>query len=151
MNEMITSATEPRYAGFWIRFVAALLDQVILWIPLSLVMDMVFPSSFVEIGGVERPIINPVSFFIQIAAAIAYYGYFYSGKWQATIGKRIVGIYVIRSTGESISFLRGVGRYFAQIVSAFTLGVGYIMAGFSKEKTALHDLICDTRVVYGKK
>ena len=153
--EAVTTATENlmgrRYAGFWIRFVAVLLDSIIFGIPLYIILHLLFPQTTIELGGQTLPMEAGASQFIKIIAGVAYTAYFQSGKWQATIGKRIVGIYVIRSTGERISFMRAVGRYFAQILSMIILCIGYIMAGFTKEKTALHDLIADTRVVYGKR
>jgi uncharacterized RDD family membrane protein YckC len=42
---------------------------------------------------------------------------------------------------------RAFGRYFAKILSAIILGIGYIMVGFDSEKRGLHDMICDTRVI----
>ena len=46
-----------------------------------------------------------------------------------------------------ISFWRALGRYAAKILSAMTLGIGYIMAGFTDRKQALHDMIADTLVL----
>ncbi len=58
-----------------------------------------------------------------------------------------VGIKVVRSDGERITFLRGVGRYFGFILSSLTLFIGFIMAAFTERKQALHDMLCDTLVV----
>ena len=60
----------------------------------------------------------------------------------------MLGLKVIRSDGSGISFARGACRYLAQIVSALILLIGYIIAAFDVEKRALHDYLCDTRVVY---
>jgi uncharacterized RDD family membrane protein YckC len=54
---------------------------------------------------------------------------------------------VVRPNGGPIDLPRAVGRYFAKILSGIILLIGYIMAGFDGEKRALHDMICDTRVV----
>jgi uncharacterized RDD family membrane protein YckC len=54
---------------------------------------------------------------------------------------------VVRPDGGPISLGRAVGRYFAKIVSGIILMIGYIMAGFDSEKRALHDMMCDTRVI----
>ena len=58
-----------------------------------------------------------------------------------------VGIKVIRSDGAPITYGRAAGRFFAEYLSLLTIYIGYIMAGFDEEKRALHDHICDTRVV----
>jgi uncharacterized RDD family membrane protein YckC len=54
---------------------------------------------------------------------------------------------VVMPDGGQVSYLRALGRNFAELISAVILGIGYIMAGFDDEKRALHDRICSTRVV----
>jgi uncharacterized RDD family membrane protein YckC len=54
---------------------------------------------------------------------------------------------VVRSDGGPVSLGRAVGRYFAKILSGVILLIGYIMAGFDAQKRALHDMLCDTRVI----
>jgi uncharacterized RDD family membrane protein YckC len=54
---------------------------------------------------------------------------------------------VVRPDGGPISLGRAVGRYFAKIVSGIILAIGYIIAGFDDQKRALHDMMCDTRVI----
>jgi uncharacterized RDD family membrane protein YckC len=66
----------------------------------------------------------------------------------ATLGKLALGLRVVRSDGESLGWGVSIGRYFMNIVSAIILAIGYIMAGFDPEKRALHDRVCDTRVIY---
>jgi uncharacterized RDD family membrane protein YckC len=86
---------------------------------------------------------------INIALAVAYEAYFLTTR-GATLGKQVLGLKVIRSDGSGISLGVAIGRYFAQWVSALILFIGYIMAAFDSEKRALHDHICDTRVIYAK-
>ena len=69
-------------------------------------------------------------------------------QFGATLGKMAVGIKVIRTDGSGVGWGASIGRYFMKIVSGLILGIGYIMAGFDDEKRALHDRVCDTRVVY---
>ena len=69
------------------------------------------------------------------------------GKYGATVGKMACRIKVVTADGGQVSYLRAVGRYFAKLLSAFTLMIGYIIAAFDPEKRALHDRICNTRVV----
>jgi uncharacterized RDD family membrane protein YckC len=65
----------------------------------------------------------------------------------ATIGKMALGIKVTDLNGERITFGRATGRYFGKILSGLTLCIGYIIAGFSQQKQALHDILAKTLVV----
>ncbi|PZP86049.1 MAG: hypothetical protein DI582_03890 [Azospirillum brasilense] len=142
------SALGTPFAGFWIRFVAAIIDGLILFIPNFVVGILLAPAA--PAAG-QAATSNPLASLVSLGIYIAYYTALQGGKWQATVGKRVVGIHVMRTDGSRISHLRALGRYFASFLSAITLLIGYIMAGFTREKTTLHDLICDTRVVYGKR
>src|SRR2546428_774442 len=65
----------------------------------------------------------------------------------ATVGKMVFGLKVTNLEGHRISFARATGRHFAKLISAMILLIGYIMAGFSERKQALHDMIAGTLVV----
>jgi uncharacterized RDD family membrane protein YckC len=69
------------------------------------------------------------------------------GGLGATPGMMALGLKVVRPDGSPISYGRAVGRYFAAMLSAIILGIGYLMVAFDAEKRALHDMICDTRVI----
>jgi uncharacterized RDD family membrane protein YckC len=69
-----------------------------------------------------------------------------SSPLQATLGKAAIGILVTDAEGGRISALRANGRYWAKIISAIPLGFGYLMAGFTLRRQALHDLIAGTLV-----
>lgn len=137
-----------RYAGFWIRFGAYLIDAIIVGVASNIV---VMPVSFAMIRSSDNPMANlglqGILMLFQIALACGYFGYFLSTK-GATPGKLLLGLKVIRSDGSGITFGRGVARYLAQIVSGIILAIGYIIAAFDAERRALHDHLCDTRVVY---
>lgn len=77
---------------------------------------------------------------------IAYPTYFL-GKYSATFGKMACGLKVVRPDGEKISYARACARFFAEFLSSIILGIGYLMVAFDEERRALHDRICDTRVV----
>jgi uncharacterized RDD family membrane protein YckC len=137
------------YAGFWIRFGAVFLDGLILK-AVAFVLSLAFGMSLAQSAGVEPgPIVarQIVLMFIQFAIAIAY-EVFMIGKYGATLGKMACKIHVITADGGQVSYLRAFGRYFAKLLSYFTCTIGFIMAGFDEEKRALHDRICNTRVVY---
>ncbi|HDH05175.1 MAG TPA: RDD family protein, partial [Nitrospirae bacterium] len=75
------------------------------------------------------------------------YTTFFLGKFAATPGKMACGLKVLRADGESVSYWRAAGRHLAEFVSSLTLMIGYLMAAFDSEKRALHDRMCNTRVI----
>lgn len=158
MNSILDApvATEQKleYAGFWIRFVAALIDGIILG-----VVNMVL--SFALIGGGmgmsmaagdgdigSFGMMFAVYYIIVIGIQVAYYALMESSARQATLGKMAVGIKVGNEQGGRISAMNAVGRYFAKIISTLILLIGYIMAAFDVRKQALHDKIASTVVFY---
>lgn len=83
---------------------------------------------------------------IAISGIWLYYAFQEAGQYQATIGKRAMGLIVTDLEGYPITFGRATGRYFAKGLSSMTLGIGYIMAGFTPKKQALHDMVASTMV-----
>ena len=139
------------YAGFWIRALARLIDGIVLGSAQALIALLffgTFGAQFLPSVTRSAPIGLRLSFqFLSYAIAIAYETVLlrYQG---ATLGKMALGLKVVRSNGESLGWGISVGRYFMYIVSGIILLIGYIMAGFDNEKRALHDRVCDTRVIY---
>jgi uncharacterized RDD family membrane protein YckC len=85
---------------------------------------------------------------ISLLLSWLYHAYFESSDWQATPGKRVMSIYVTDMNSQRLSFLHATGRFFAKIITGLIpLGIGYIMAGFTERKQALHDMIAGTLVV----
>jgi uncharacterized RDD family membrane protein YckC len=82
-----------------------------------------------------------------IVALWLYYALMESSSKQATLGKLALGIVVTDLNGNRISFGRATGRYFGKIVSGMIFAIGYIMAGFTEKKQALHDMIASCLVV----
>jgi uncharacterized RDD family membrane protein YckC len=76
-----------------------------------------------------------------------YFALMESSAWQATLGKKILGIQVTGLDGRRIGFGRATGRFFGKFISALILSIGFIMAGFTERKQALHDMIAGTLVV----
>jgi len=135
-----------KFAGFWIRVAAALVDSIILQVGLALLfipIILVFGMDYLEKDNLSFDLFL---FFL----GILYYVIPTASKYQATLGKKIVGIYVINNDGTRISIANSIGRYFAYILSSITLLIGFMMAGWTKKKRALHDVVAGTYVVYGK-
>ncbi len=144
------------YAGFWLRFVAYIIDGIILGacaVPIILLFGGASIIERMASGG------RPEEFAPEMFGMFAlweigifggvwiYYALLESSSWQATLGKKALGLYVTDMEGRRISFGRATGRYFAKIISGMTFLIGYIMAGFTARKQALHDLIAGTLVM----
>lgn len=133
-----------RFAGFWIRFVATLVDAIILMIPSFILLMLLSPDSLSGTESEDSASYQAVSF----ALWLLYKAGMESSSKQATLGKMLVGIKVTDLNGNRISFGRAIGRYFAQILSSLILFIGFIMAAFTAKKQALHDMIAGTYVSY---
>ena len=88
-----------------------------------------------------------LSSLLSLTVNLAYEAYFVSTR-GATIGKMVLGLKIVRADGTKVTKGLAVGRYFGTLVSDFTLLVGYVVAAFDPQKRALHDRMCDTRVIY---
>jgi uncharacterized RDD family membrane protein YckC len=143
----VVGGGEVVYAGFWKRYAAYFLDSFVVGIinlPVSVVFNLIGASSGNESLALAMSMVAMLGGFV---IGIGYYAGFHASRGGATLGKMAVGIKVVRSDGERITFMRGVGRYFGFILSSLTLMIGFIMAAFTERKQALHDMLCDTLVV----
>jgi uncharacterized RDD family membrane protein YckC len=134
------------YAGFWPRLGALLIDQILLSVAAFIVG---FVIGFI-VGASGGDLTNGLVWAINVIVIVGYYLYYAimeSSPAQATVGKQALGIQVTDLEGNRISFWRALGRNLAKIVSVLTLFIGYLMAGFTARKQALHDLIASTLVV----
>lgn len=137
------------YAGFWLRVVAFLVDTIILLTATGVIFGIFRAIFGVSALGMVRPDLQgPATLRIfgifELIAGVGAWLYFAlmeSSAWQATLGKKLMGLYVTDLRGNRIGFGRATGRYFGKIASNFTLFIGYIMAGFTAKKQALHDMI----------
>lgn len=123
------------YAGFWIRAGAYVLDTILLY-GVGYVMSLAMPYMY------------PWNTVIDLVIGIAYFGYMESSDQQGTLGKMAVGIKVGNANGEQINFLNAIGRYFAKIISALLLGIGFMMVGWDEKKQGIHDKLAETYVFY---
>jgi len=79
---------------------------------------------------------------------ITYYARMESSKEQATLGKEAVGIKVTGLNGERLTFQQALLRTLLKQLMGLTFGLGFVLAGFTKQKQALHDMLCKTLVVF---
>lgn len=136
-----------RYAGFWIRFAASLIDGIVLGGVIFAIMFAVMLPILMN-RGPEPGIGFQLLMNVVIYGLQGLYYVLMHGLYGASLGKMAVGIKVIRPDGSPIGVPLAIGRYFAWILSGCIVYIGFIMAAFDEEKRSLHDRICDTRVVY---
>ena len=151
--QRIREGVEPvvalNYGGFWIRFGARFVDNIILGV-FSLSASAFFAFALRGSRGEMDPSAVGLLLVVQILAGYvvpAIYETFFLGRFGATPGKMACGLRVVRPDGSRISYMRALGRHFACYLSGLILLIGYIMAAFDSQKRALHDHICDTRVI----
>lgn len=156
MNAQVATAPRVDYGGFWLRFLAYLIDGAVILIGICVVA---IPLVFLTGLGAYLSQINPgedwnesgtwaiivVVFLFATASLVVtwlYHALMECSEWQATVGKKALGLVVTDMEGRGVSFWRATGRHFAKIVTnMIPLLIGYIMAGFTDKKQALHDMI----------
>jgi uncharacterized RDD family membrane protein YckC len=151
------SAFSPSiYAGFWLRFVAYVIDAILSGVVFGVLILMgvaiVGVSSLRNlIQGAESPdeFFAPevIGVILLIAAVFLvmhwiYFAWMESSPSQGTLGKMALGLIVTDLYGNRITFARASGRFFAKIITGLIpLFIGYILAGITEKKQALHDMI----------
>ncbi len=140
-----------QYAGFWLRFAAYVIDYLIT-IAIAAVVGFGIGILIVSSGGhvKNNPAFIPTRLGIQGVSLIAtwlYYALMESSSTQGSLGKMAVGIRVVDLAGERISFGRATGRYFGKLLSTLILCIGFMMAGWTERKQALHDIMANCLVV----
>jgi uncharacterized RDD family membrane protein YckC len=142
LKEGIAPAGLLNYAGFWIRFGAKFIDGIIIQIvnfSVGLLIGMAMkggtPSVAAAVGALA-------GFVLAVG-----YGVYFNGRFGATPGKMALKLKIVRPDGEPITYGRAFGRQFAEMLSGLIFGIGYMMAGWDEQKRALHDRVCDTRVI----
>ena len=148
-----------QYGDLGRRTVAYIIDTIIInliyWVTISMFFPVVPPAP-----GMMSSFVGIIPFlgmwFTALTTRIlfcAFFSWLYlvlmeGSGWHATIGKRIMGLYIANESGEGISYstsiLRNIGKFISSI-----LFIGYIMGFFSEEKQCLHDMIAKTYVLAG--
>jgi uncharacterized RDD family membrane protein YckC len=153
-------------AGFWIRFVSFIIDNIFIGVGVSVVFAILFAivfSIFPDLADKytvteftwdavltvsEAPMtwLDWFSYFGGIAIDIAYWTVAIGWKGR-TVGKLMLGIKVVKADGGPVGYLRAFGRYWGYVLCYLTLGLGFFVIAWNKQKRGLHDLICDTMVI----
>ena len=165
------------YAGFWKRFLAYIIDEIIisavasiLIIPFAILLGLgIFSSQLFE----DYEYYSTVSFFqhqsynditieeifliiififvftvVIVVIQLLYHAIMESSSKQGTVGKMILNLKVVDLVGNRISFGRATGRFFGKILSGLIFNIGYIMAAFTEKKQSLHDMLAGCLVIY---
>jgi len=165
--------TTFKYIGFWKRFLAHLIDQLILGfvssiiiIPVLIFFGIGIFSQFEHSNDLEFRNIalqNPDLSFYEISLMLTlilvltlfslliswlYYSLMESSAKQATVGKMILNIKVTTLNGDRISFGRATGRYFGKFLSGMISGIGYLVMLFNERKQTLHDMLSGCIIIY---
>ena len=159
------STSTLRYGGFWIRFGARMVDGLVLGVPFMILTFMLIPN-FLRTATQAPDTAKPNLAFAAFGLTFILVGFITGGCYEilmlkyrgATLGKMACGLKVVRPGGGSLSWGVCVGRFFMwNIVSAgipylnfIMMLVSSIMLGTDDEKRALHDRVCDTRVIYNR-
>ena len=120
------------YAGFWIRFLAYIIDGFILAVPNIIIQVLVKDAVPVFMFQLGLGALYAIGFWVMEGA---------------TPGKMALGLKVTTVEGQPVEFGTAALRYFGYFVSFITLLIGFIMIGFSEQKRGLHDQIAGTIVV----
>ncbi len=131
------------YAGFWLRWVASIIDTIILLVA-GFFTERI-PSAIGD--DVLRDDVLSTVILVNLLGNWLYHALMEASRYQGTVGKLVLGLIVTDEQYRPISFGRATGRYFGRIVSTIILFIGYLMAAGDARKQCLHDKLAGTLVV----
>ena len=143
------------YGGFWIRFVAALIDGFIVGIATFIITTVISLLGFGSAASMEDPDAMMATLgtalilqvIVILLISVLYYVIMESSSKQGTYGKILVGLKVVGLDGGQITFGKAFIRFLAKNFLSAILAIGFIMAAFTEKKQGLHDMIASTLVV----
>lgn len=143
------------YAGFWIRFLALFIDNIIIsfaMLPFNMVLQFSGLSSAAKGQPPAMPSVSTLLLYVVIAVVIPwlYFSLQESSAKMSTIGKRVCGLVVTDLNGQQISFGKATARFLVSNISYLTLGIGFVIAAFTQKRQTLHDIMVGTVVISTK-
>lgn len=133
-----------QYAGFWRRWVAHVIDQILIQISSSLLLAVSLWMNGVESSQVSGETSQVLGGLALVVIAFPYFVICHR-QWGRTVGKLVLEVKVVDATSLGpISWGQAVGRTLGQGLSWILLLLGYLMAGFDSKKRALHDRLAHT-------
>lgn len=140
MADSLTEVTF-RFAGFWLRLIAVAIDAGVL----LLAMWFISVLFGVNIATLEPTQTGVLGFQLFMGSSILlgwlYYALMESIGPQATLGKLFMGIYVTNLEGDRVSFTNASFRHWMKYVSSAIFFLGFLIAGVTRRKQALHDMV----------
>lgn len=152
-------------AGFWKRLAARLIDMFVLSVLTIPIIIFYMPKlepllanyqqavAHADIEYAQQAFSALTSEMVRVLSPVLlvvetlYFSLQEASRYQATIGKRVLGIKVVNRSGGRVSLLQSVARTLAKHISGFIFCIGYLMAAFTRHKQALHDIVTDSFVV----
>jgi uncharacterized RDD family membrane protein YckC len=145
----------PAFGGFWARFAAKLIDGLLLLgigLLLAEAVATLFYGGAIPLPPDWRGFLRAQGIMSLVNAGIAIcFSIYFIRRFEATPGKRMLGLRVVRADGSPVGAGKIILRYFGEQLSGILFLSGYVMAAFDDEKRTLHDYLCDTRVVKGER
>ena len=147
---LVPSPPAPEYAGFWLRVWAGAIDvflealaALLVIVVVDIAMKIVTPQ-FGLSSITARYFTGIVFILVLTIGGWLYCAFSESSSWRATVGKRVIGLQVLTASGDKLSFGQASVRHFMKFLSLFTASVGFMMAGWTKRRQALHDMPQDS-------
>jgi uncharacterized RDD family membrane protein YckC len=146
MSKPVDSSEGFRYAGFWIRLWATVIDILLLLAVTFPLLLWIYGTEYFQSQSVIRgPMDVLISWVFPAVAAVVFWRY-----KSATPGKMVVSARIVDArTGGQPSFGQCIVRYFAYIVSMLPVGLGFLWIAFDRRKQAWHDKLAGTIVIRG--
>ena len=162
---VVYAQSSVQYAGFWLRVVAYLIDSIVLgvgfmalFIPFAIMTGLTAVLGNIHPGDDPREVgaVLGGTFFLGLFTVAClgflggwlYHAKMESSSWQATLGKKALNLRVTDLYGARVSFNRATGRHFAKLITGLIpLGVGFMLAGLTERRQALHDMIAGCLVL----
>ena len=147
----ILSINKP--AGFTRRFIAFIIDRFILWVVLSLIVSYIlgvsnsFQNFDYNIDMYNWGNLFSRQFLVTELLLMAYFVVSETSSWQATIGKRMMGMKVVTTNYQKLEIKDAILRYLSKYLSMAVMGLGFIWIIFDDKKQGWHDKIANTFII----
>lgn len=137
-----TPVDNSRLAGFWLRFVAHLIDSITIGL-----VDLPFRLVADNLDRNGNPGLSTMVYFAGVAVSLYAYAY-WTGQRGGTPLRAALGVYIVdANNGSFIGTRRGLKRILMSYVSALALLIGYLWMFSNPRKQTWHDIVARTVVI----
>jgi uncharacterized RDD family membrane protein YckC len=144
---------DPEYAGFWLRAWAGAIDVALeasgaLLLTFAIDLGLRHFGDLLGLSPFVSKVATGMAFILILSVGSwLYCAFSESSSWRATVGKRVLGLQVVTADGDKVSFGQATIRHLMKFLSLFFLTIGFMMAGWTKRRQALHDMPSDCLVI----